>query len=231
MLEAKQYSMYIWWWTSTYGRTWWSVWGYTSSVGLCDPCPAWSPLHRPPPPTADGTHCRLSSARGWWALCWSCQRLRGRKEEENRAFVGHVLCFVCVTSDIVTEMKHDKNGCLWSFDLYSCIIYELYTVCIFDIFLIMFRHKAATYIIHTVHEFHFYPLCSWNSGNVSFYMSPSHSLIFLCCILLLLFFCRNDSVFPRDWYSFILFYVIDGWMDMLTWQPSHHPGIDCKETK
>ena len=64
--------------------TWWSVWGYTSTEDLCDPCPSWSPLHRPPPPTAGGIHCRVSLAGGEWALCWNCQWLWGHKEEENK---------------------------------------------------------------------------------------------------------------------------------------------------
>lgn len=114
--------------TSTYGRTWWSMWDYTSTVDRCDPCLAWTPLRRPPSPIVARIHCRVSSAGEEWALCLNCQWLRGHKEEEKRAFIGHVPCSVCAVSDIVTQMKHDKDGCPWLFE--SCNFSELNTSCV-----------------------------------------------------------------------------------------------------
>lgn len=56
-------------------------------------------------------------------------------------------------------------------------------------------------------------------------LSMSH-LIFLCCWYF-------AAMTPRDYSNLILCYVkgrMNGCIDMLTWQSSHHPGIDCKET-
>lgn len=83
--------------------TWWCVWGCTSTLSLCEPCPVWSSLHRPPPPTAGGTHYRSSVVKGKWAPSWSCQWLSERKRQ-----IIYVCLLLCLT---LKRVKMGVHGC------------------------------------------------------------------------------------------------------------------------
>lgn len=87
--------------------------GYTSAEDLCEPCPAWSPPRRPPPPTAARTRCRVSSVGGWWVRCWSHRQLRIHRLL-SFFFILHMHMSSSKTAMTSVHMIFctRKNGCL-----------------------------------------------------------------------------------------------------------------------